>query len=57
MDRLSPANHAVAVEIARLPLKVRGYGHVKERNLVGVRAEEVSLFAAFDHPVQSAAAA
>lgn len=56
IDRLSPANHAVAVEIARLPLKIRGYGHVKERNLISVRAEEASLFAAFDHPVQSAAA-
>jgi indolepyruvate ferredoxin oxidoreductase len=56
IDRLSPANHAVAVEIARLPLKIRGYGHVKERNLVSVRAEEARLFAAFDHPVQSAAA-
>jgi indolepyruvate ferredoxin oxidoreductase len=53
---LSPVNHAVAVEIARLPLNIRGYGHVKERNLVSVRAEEASLFAAFDHPAQSAAA-
>jgi indolepyruvate ferredoxin oxidoreductase len=29
----------LAVEIARLPEDIRGYGHVKERHLVAVRAK------------------
>ena len=33
--KLSPANHAVAVQLARVPDEIRGYGHVKERNLEG----------------------
>jgi indolepyruvate ferredoxin oxidoreductase len=36
---LQPGNHALAVEIAALPEKIRGYGHVKERNLAAVRPE------------------
>ncbi len=34
---LSTANHAMAVEIARLPEQIRGYGHVKARHLATVR--------------------
>ncbi|QKO23492.1 indolepyruvate ferredoxin oxidoreductase family protein [Rhodoferax sp. BAB1] len=34
---LSAANHAAAVEIARLPEQIRGYGHVKARHLAAVR--------------------
>ncbi len=34
---LSPANHAAAVEIARLPEQIRGYGHVKARHLAAFR--------------------
>ena len=30
---LTPQNHAVAVELAALPLEIRGFGHVKEANL------------------------
>jgi indolepyruvate ferredoxin oxidoreductase len=36
---LQPGNHALAVEIAALPEKIRGYGHVKERNLAAVRPQ------------------
>jgi indolepyruvate ferredoxin oxidoreductase len=36
---LNAGNHALAVEIAALPEKIRGYGHVKERNLAAVRPE------------------
>jgi indolepyruvate ferredoxin oxidoreductase len=36
---LQPGNHALAVEIAGLPDKIRGYGHVKARNLAAVRPE------------------
>ena len=34
---LTAANHAAAVEIARLPEQIRGYGHVKARHLAAVR--------------------
>ena len=39
LARLAPANHALAVEIARLPEQIRGYGHVKARNLAAVRPQ------------------
>ncbi len=34
---LSAGNHGAAVEIARLPEQIRGYGHVKARHLAAVR--------------------
>jgi indolepyruvate ferredoxin oxidoreductase len=33
---LDPGNHALAVEIASLPERIRGFGHVKERHLAEV---------------------
>jgi indolepyruvate ferredoxin oxidoreductase len=39
VDRLQPGNHALAVEIAALPDKIRGYGHVKARNLDATRGQ------------------
>jgi indolepyruvate ferredoxin oxidoreductase len=39
IGRLAPGNHALAVEIARLPDSIRGYGHVKARNLEAVRPQ------------------
>jgi len=35
---LNATNHAAAVEIARLPEQIRGYGHVKARHLATVRS-------------------
>jgi indolepyruvate ferredoxin oxidoreductase len=43
LERLQPANHALAVEIAGLPDKIRGYGHVKARNLEAVRPQWQAL--------------
>ena len=37
--RLDAGNHALAVEIAGLPDQIRGYGHVKERNLAATRPQ------------------
>jgi indolepyruvate ferredoxin oxidoreductase len=34
---LTADKHALALEIARLPEKIKGYGHVKDRNLVATR--------------------
>jgi indolepyruvate ferredoxin oxidoreductase len=36
---LDAGRHALAVEIARIPEQIKGYGHVKERNLAAVRPE------------------
>ncbi len=33
IENLSPDNHAMAIEIASLPDKIRGYGHIKEKNV------------------------
>jgi indolepyruvate ferredoxin oxidoreductase len=44
---LTPANHAVAVGLATVPQKIRGFGHIKERNLKTARAEEEQLLAQF----------
>ena len=45
LARVGPANHAVAVELAALPEQVRGYGHVKLRQLEAVRTREAELLA------------
>lgn len=39
VERLNAANHGLAVDIARLPEQIKGYGHVKERNLAAVRPQ------------------
>ncbi|HSV34034.1 MAG TPA: indolepyruvate ferredoxin oxidoreductase family protein [Ramlibacter sp.] len=36
---LDTGNHALAVEIARVPEQIKGFGHVKERNLAAARAQ------------------
>jgi indolepyruvate ferredoxin oxidoreductase len=45
--RLTPDNHATAVGLANLPQKMRGFGHIKERNLKAAKAEEADLLAKF----------
>ena len=50
MDGLGPANHAMAIEIASLPLKIRGYGHIKEKNQRLVAAEQEQLMASWRNP-------
>jgi len=47
---LSLDNHQLAVEIARMPEQIRGYGHVKERHLTTARQREAELLAAFRAP-------
>jgi indolepyruvate ferredoxin oxidoreductase len=50
LDGLTPANHATAVEIARLPQQIRGFGPVKMANLDKVRDQEAALLAEFRNP-------
>jgi indolepyruvate ferredoxin oxidoreductase len=54
---LDTANHAMAVQIAALPEQIRGFGHVKEKNLAKVKAREANLLAAFRNPAGAATAA
>jgi len=44
---LTPDNHAVAVGLAVVPEKIRGFGHVKMRNLQTAKAEEAALLQQF----------
>ena len=41
---------ATAVQIASLPVQIRGFGHVKEANVEKVRAMEPELMANFNNP-------
>jgi indolepyruvate ferredoxin oxidoreductase len=58
LANLSPANHAIAVALASIPEKIRGYGHVKMQHLKAAKAEEQGLleqFRAGPAPVKLAA--
>jgi len=44
LAQLNWQNHAVACEIAALPQSIRGFGHVKKRNLKRARETEKSLW-------------
>ena len=44
-SQLNEANFATALELARLPQKVRGFGHVKERNAREAHETETRLLA------------
>jgi len=47
LGRLTPANHALAVEIAEIPDAIRGYGHVKARSIAKAQEAEAALLARF----------
>ncbi|HET7132324.1 MAG TPA: DUF6537 domain-containing protein, partial [Gammaproteobacteria bacterium] len=44
---LSPQNHALAIEIASLPEEMRGFGHIKKRNVEAARRKAAELLARF----------
>jgi len=54
---LNPGNHALAVEIAALPAKIRGFGHVKAKNVEAAKACETELLAVWRTKDAPAAAA
>lgn len=54
---LSPANMHLAVDIASIPEKIRGFGHVKEEHLHKAKAEEAELLARWRRPVSPVSAA
>jgi len=43
IDKLTPGNHHIAVGLAAIPEKIRGFGHVKARHLVAAKADEAAL--------------
>jgi len=47
LANLSPDNHAIAVALASIPEKIRGYGHVKTKHLKAAKAEEQGLLEQF----------
>jgi indolepyruvate ferredoxin oxidoreductase len=53
---LSSSNHAAAVEVARIPEMIKGYGHVKARNLRAARLQWTEALAAFERPAAKLAA-
>ena len=54
---LTHENHALAAEIARLPEEMRGFGHIKARNVEKAKAREAILLARFRAGEHASAAA
>jgi indolepyruvate ferredoxin oxidoreductase len=50
LTTLNASNLALAVEIARIPEEIRGYGHVKERHLKAARPKWSGLMAQWRTP-------
>jgi len=57
LAKLTPAKHALAVEIASVPETIRGYGHVKMRHLKQAQQQRAELLAKFNAPVERTARA
>ena len=47
LPQLTAANHAAAIDVARIPEQIRGYGHVKARHLAAARVQWTATLAAF----------
>jgi indolepyruvate ferredoxin oxidoreductase len=47
VGRLGPDNHALALALASIPEEIRGFGHVKERNLKAAKARAAELLGRF----------
>ena len=57
IDDLDHTNHAIAVEIASLPDRIRGFGHVKARSIEEAERRGAELLARFRAAVESPDAA
>jgi indolepyruvate ferredoxin oxidoreductase len=51
LGKLGPENHVQAVALANVPDMIRGYGHVKAKNLEAARVAGAKCQAAFRNPV------
>ncbi len=50
IEQLTPENHSAAVALARLPEKIRGFGHIKARHIAAADVERARLMAEFRSP-------
>jgi indolepyruvate ferredoxin oxidoreductase len=57
LEKLTAANHDLAVQIAAIPEEIRGFGHVKQRHLAAAKKKEADLLACFASPELQRAAA
>jgi indolepyruvate ferredoxin oxidoreductase len=57
LERLDPGNRELAIEIASIPDRIRGFGHVKRRHLDEARKRQAELLAALRAPRPAAKAA
>ena len=57
VDRLTPDRHALAVEVAREPEQIRGYGPIKRRNAAAAKSRETALLEAYRADVAAPRAA
>ncbi|MEK8032015.1 indolepyruvate ferredoxin oxidoreductase family protein [Ideonella sp. DXS29W] len=48
LPKLDEANHAAALALAKLPERIRGYGHVKLANVAAVKAQQADLLHRFE---------
>jgi indolepyruvate ferredoxin oxidoreductase len=56
LEGLTPANHALAVEIASLPESIRGFGHIKAKSVEAARGKQAGLLQRYTAaPVRAAA--
>ena len=53
---LTPANHEIATALAKLPERMKGFGHIKEANIAAAKKDEAALLAAFREPGKAKAA-
>ena len=54
LPALTLANHAAAVEVARIPELIKGYGHVKARHVAVAQQQWTAAMLAFHQPASSA---
>ena len=57
LDGLDHSNHALAVEIASLPERIRGFGHVKAKSIEEAQHREAELLERFGAAADPPAAA
>jgi indolepyruvate ferredoxin oxidoreductase len=50
LGQLNAGNHVLAVEMARIPEQIKGFGHVKARHLAAARDKWNSLKAQWAAP-------
>ena len=57
LEKLDRENHSLAVALAAIPEKIRGYGHIKDDHIKAAKACEADLLAAFRNPESRQSAA